>query len=220
MVFSGLNHNLRGIAILSEIPALGLLYSYVRYKAKTNVNKVSSKITQIIGWLYGTASTILVFLFLIHLFSFINGYPLQSNCVIEDETCIVVSPYFSRQANFIYHKLPVTFRSTPEEMMKEINEWAMENTNWAYTEGNDLHAVIITYWTFLNDFKVHVRQCKESQNFVSVLVQAQSRMGYKDFGNQLEERVRSLYKYLQTKYKPTEYSYRFCVAYNQIQDLL
>ncbi|MDR3548281.1 MAG: hypothetical protein P4M11_08480 [Candidatus Pacebacteria bacterium] len=219
--FAALNHNNKGIILLSFIFAMGCVDVYLGYHAKTYVSKLTSTINHIFGMIYAAASVLLVFLFLINFFSFINGLSSSTSCVEEDETCVLITPYGSHQANNIFNEYPVSYRVSRDNLKTEVRAWASENGYYSRElEDGTIHIVIVTYLTFLNDMKVYIKTCSENEYFSSIVAHAQLRVGYKDFGNELEERVRRLYEYLQSKHRPTEYSYTFCITREDIASLI
>jgi hypothetical protein len=197
--------------LLCMIFMLGLVEVFVRYRAKTQVSKLASTLYSGINGLYLFASLLLVYVFLIQFFSFINGLEPTPGCVEADETCIFIHPYDSKQANNIFGNHAVSFRSHSESLVQSVLKWA-DGNGWhaEQTDSNSVHISIVTYWTFLNDINVRVVPCEENEGFCSVIVHAQLRIGTKDFGNDLEARVRSLYAYLESIHKPADYIYTFC----------
>eukprot|EP00826_Nyctotherus_ovalis_P011632 TRINITY_DN13027_c0_g1_i1.p2 TRINITY_DN13027_c0_g1~~TRINITY_DN13027_c0_g1_i1.p2 ORF type:complete len:193 (-),score=55.47 TRINITY_DN13027_c0_g1_i1:126-704(-) len=173
---------------------------------------------------YSILVIFLIFVLFINFLSFISSCFPTKGCHVKDGTCICISPYRSQQANKIFTKFPVTYRSTLEKQKGHIQDWANQNLNWYqikeqgnHTEYYELRGIRIRFLLFTDDFRVYARRCKENRNFVSVAVHAQARTGVKNFNNELDNTVQDLYSYLYRMNRETEQVYHYCLTKEEMK---
>ena len=187
---------------------LGTFDIIMQYIARISNKKGVSLVQQIVSIIGYIAYIISAFIVLVGIISLLNEYTQSANCGPEDLTCIRTNPRFSMQCHQLYNKYPFTFRTTKSELIEHVKTWAFVNKFHAVKESEDIiQVVIILYWTFLEDLFVNFLESKESEGFITVLVEAKLRLGYQDPTTDLFERVESLYIYLSKMYKPFDYSF-------------
>lgn len=180
--------------VLHALTALFLLVSRL-YKLGTSLLKRLSR-QQVCSYLYYLVTMIIILFTIITFFSLVKlrtSPYFPSPCDIQSKACVMVSPWQKHRSERVEMKLPVTFIDT--DVKPVIMDWLSDNSYDLISAATPAEQFQASYYHYSrdlwygiqHDLYIEVSRCSDVLDGTRVMVQSESRLGFKDYHENIDQ---------------------------------